>query len=43
MPRDDLADAYPVHGGEDIYLTQFDGGFAEAEVWEHDFEPIPSA
>jgi len=43
MPRENFADTYPVHGGEDIDLTQFDEGFAEAEVWQRDFEPIPSA
>ncbi|HOM98868.1 MAG TPA: DUF669 domain-containing protein, partial [Acidobacteriota bacterium] len=41
MPRDDFADTYPMHGGEDIDLTQFDEDFAEAEVEERDFEPIP--
>jgi len=41
MPRDDFADTYPMHGGEDIDLTQFDEDFAEAEVEEPDFEPIP--
>ena len=41
MPRDDFADTYPMHGGEDIDLTQFDENFAEAEVEERDFEPIP--
>jgi len=30
-----------MHGGEDIDLTQFDEDFAEAEVEERDFEPIP--
>jgi len=41
MPRDDFADTYPMHGGEDIDLTQFDEDFAEAEVEGRDFEPIP--
>ena len=41
MPRDDFADTYRMHGGEDIDLTQFDEDFAEAEVEERDFEPIP--
>ena len=34
MPRDDFADTYPMHGGEDIGLTQLDEDFAEAVVCE---------